>query len=151
MVVHASVPSERLLFPQIWAFTHINSRNRELLQFCVDGAFRTDWTLVFSIAPSHKTNPTAERVSPLEITYRLATPLDDLGLRVDTRIGPTEADPGHCCRSIRVEEMGQAVPGFVRAGRPRSRVVFVPIRVHSCPFVVHLDYRSACQEGAGLA
>ena len=30
------------------------------------------------------------------------------------------------CRSSRVEEMGEAVPGCVRAGRPRSRVGFIP-------------------------
>ena len=37
-------------------------------------------------------------------------------------MGPAEAEPWRCCRSIRVEEMGEAIPGFVRAGRPRSRV-----------------------------
>ena len=37
------------------------------------------------------------------------------------RIGPAEAEPWRRCRSIRVEEMGEAIPGFVRAGRPRSR------------------------------
>ena len=37
------------------------------------------------------------------------------------RMGPAEAEPWRRCRSIRVEEMGEAVPGFVRAGRPRSR------------------------------
>ena len=75
------------------------------------------------------------------------------------RMGPAEAEPWRRCRSIRVEEMGEAIPGFVRAGRPRSRgtfshdvvtptsqycrsiraplviegapSVFVPIRVHS--------------------
>ena len=38
------------------------------------------------------------------------------------RMAPAEAEPWRCCRSIRVEEMGEAIPGFVRAGRPRSRV-----------------------------
>ena len=36
--------------------------------------------------------------------------------------------PG-CCRtggSPRVEEMAEAAGGFVRAGRPRSRGVFIP-------------------------
>ncbi len=37
-------------------------------------------------------------------------------------MGPAEAEPWRCCRSIRVEEMGEAIPGFVRAGRPRSQV-----------------------------
>ena len=40
------------------------------------------------------------------------------------RMGPAEAEPWRRCRSIRVEEMGEAMPGFVRAGRPRSRVAF---------------------------
>ena len=37
------------------------------------------------------------------------------------RIGPAEAEPWRRCRSIRVEEMGEAAGRFVRAGRPRSR------------------------------
>ena len=37
------------------------------------------------------------------------------------RMGPAEEEPWRLCRSIRVEEMGEAVPGFLRAGRPRSR------------------------------
>ena len=40
------------------------------------------------------------------------------------RMGPAEAEPWRRCRSIRVEEMGEAIPGFVRAGRPRSRGPF---------------------------
>ena len=42
------------------------------------------------------------------------------------RMGPAEAEPWRRCRSIRVEEMGEAIPGFVRAGRPRSRGTFSP-------------------------
>ena len=41
-------------------------------------------------------------------------------------MGPAEAEPWRRCRSPQVEEMGEAVPGFVRAGRPRSRVGFIP-------------------------
>ena len=41
-------------------------------------------------------------------------------------MGPAEAESRRRCRSIRVEEMGEAVPGFVRAGRPRSRGGFIP-------------------------
>ena len=40
------------------------------------------------------------------------------------RLGPAEAEPWRRCRSIRVEEMGEAIPRFVRAGRPRSRGAF---------------------------
>ena len=42
------------------------------------------------------------------------------------RIGPVEAEPWRRRRLIPVEEMGEAVPGIVRAGRPRSRVGFAP-------------------------
>ena len=37
-------------------------------------------------------------------------------------MSPAEAEPWRRCRWIRVEEMGEAMPRFVRAGRPRSRV-----------------------------
>ena len=36
--------------------------------------------------------------------------------------GPAEAESWGRCRSIQVDEMGEAMPQFVRAGRPRSRV-----------------------------
>ena len=42
------------------------------------------------------------------------------------RRGPAEAEAGRRCRLIPVEEMGEAAGGFVRAGRPRSRVGFLP-------------------------
>ena len=44
------------------------------------------------------------------------------------RMGPAEAEPWRRCRSIRGEEMGEAMPRFVRAGRPRSRGGFLPRR-----------------------
>ena len=40
------------------------------------------------------------------------------------RMGPAEAE--RRCRLIPVEEMAEAAGGFVRAGRPRSRVGFLP-------------------------
>ena len=40
--------------------------------------------------------------------------------------GPAEAEAGRRCRLIPVEEMAEAAGGFVRAGRPRSRVGFLP-------------------------
>ena len=43
----------------------------------------------------------------------------------EKRMGPAEAEPWRLCRSSRVEEMGEAMPGCVRAGRPRSRVDFI--------------------------
>ena len=42
------------------------------------------------------------------------------------RMGPAEAEAGRRCRLIPVEEMAEAAGGFVRAGRPRSRVGFLP-------------------------
>ena len=42
------------------------------------------------------------------------------------RMGPAEAEAGRRCRLIPVEEMAEAAGGFVRAGRPRSWVGFLP-------------------------
>ena len=42
------------------------------------------------------------------------------------RMGPAEAEAGRRCRLIPVEEMAEAAGGLVRAGRPRSRVGFLP-------------------------
>ena len=39
----------------------------------------------------------------------------------NNRNGQAEGEPGRRCRSIQVEEMPEAVPVIVRAGRPRSR------------------------------
>ena len=44
------------------------------------------------------------------------------------RMGPAEAGAGRRCRLIPVEEMAEAAGGFVRAGRPRSRVGMLPLR-----------------------
>ena len=64
-------------------------------------------------------------------------------------MGPAEAEPWLRRRSTRMEQMGETVPGYVRAGRPRSRRasshdVVAPKEVHrsSCPFVVRLYWRS---------
>ena len=40
-------------------------------------------------------------------------------------MGLAEAEFWRRCRSIQVEEMAEAVPESVRAGRPRSRVGFI--------------------------
>ena len=39
----------------------------------------------------------------------------------NNRNGQAEGEPGRRCRSIQVEEMPEAVPVIVRAGRPRSQ------------------------------
>ena len=41
-------------------------------------------------------------------------------------MGSAEAESWRRCRSSRVVEMTEAVPGMVRAGRPRSRVAITP-------------------------
>ena len=41
-------------------------------------------------------------------------------------MGPAEAESWRRCRSTWVEELVEAVTGRVRAGRPRSRVGFIP-------------------------
>ena len=41
-------------------------------------------------------------------------------------MGPAEAEAGRRCRLIPVEEVAEAAGGFVRAGRPRSRVGLLP-------------------------
>ena len=40
-------------------------------------------------------------------------------------IGRAEEEPWRRSRSIQVEEMAKAVPGLVRAGRPRSREAII--------------------------
>ena len=42
------------------------------------------------------------------------------------RIGQAEGEPWRRSRLIQVGEMGEAVPGLVRAGRPRSREAIIP-------------------------
>ena len=41
-------------------------------------------------------------------------------------MGPAQAEPRRRCRSSQVETTAEAVPESVRAGRPRSRVDFIP-------------------------
>ena len=41
-------------------------------------------------------------------------------------MGSAEAESRRRCRSTWVEQMAEAVPGLVRAGRPRSREGFIP-------------------------
>ena len=42
------------------------------------------------------------------------------------RIGQVEGDPWRRSRLIQVGEMAEAVPGLVRAGRPRSQEAVIP-------------------------
>ena len=74
--------------------------------------------------------PTRERGRPARMLSR-CVPLSFLrcGSRPPCRRqrqGSAEAESRRRYRSSRVEEMAEAVPGLVRAGRPRSRVGFMP-------------------------
>ncbi len=62
-------------------------------------------------------------------------PLDGAELQCDAAgshpvgenpIGQAEGEPWRCSRLIQVGEMVEAVPGLVRAGRPRSQEAFIP-------------------------
>ena len=66
----------------------------------------------------------------------------------NNRNGQAEGEPGRRCRSIQVEEMPEAVPVIVRAGRPRSQEAFDHTldREHG----LHLATVSGKELGAGL-
>ena len=73
---------------------------------------------------------TRERGRPARM---LSVACCSVSLRCGTRppaggngMGLAEAESWRRCRSSRVEEMAEAVPRIVRAGRPRSRVGFIP-------------------------
>ncbi len=82
--------------------------------------------------PAHHRDSTPRERGRLARMLSLGLPLSFPAMRQPAppaggnRMGPAEAEPWRRCRSIRVEEMGEAIPGFVRAGRPRSRVAFSP-------------------------
>ena len=59
---------------------------------------------------------------PLSISATLQAATRSAG----NRNGQAEEDPLRRCRSIQVAEMAGAAGGIVRAGRPRSRVAFIP-------------------------
>ena len=47
-------------------------------------------------------------------------------LSAGTSIGQADAEPWRRSRLIQMGEMAEAVPGFVRAGRPRSQEAIIP-------------------------
>ena len=63
-----------------------------------------------------------------------------------------EAEPRRRCRSTRVEELAEAVPGRVRAGRPRSRgglhSWFVFVAVGPFPIWPHSKFDGAGESGS---
>ena len=66
------------------------------------------------------------RMLSLRLPLSFPAMLQPTALPAGTAWGPAEAEAGRRCRLIPVEEMAEAAGGFVRAGRPRSRVGFLP-------------------------
>ena len=92
-------------------------------------AFREVARRIPPTAPSGRHPPGARASRPHALPLRAAEfPCDAAAGHPagGNRIGPAEAEPWRRCRSTRVEEIVEAVPGIVRAGRPRSRVGFLP-------------------------
>ena len=80
--------------------------------------------------PAHHRDSTPRERGRLARMLSLGLPLSFPAMRQPAppaggnRMGPAEAEAGRRCRLIPVEEMAEAAGGFVRAGRPRSRVGF---------------------------
>ena len=92
-------------------------------------AFREFAHRIPPTTPSRRHHPGARASRPHSLPWVIAQfPCDAAPGHTagGNRMGPAEAEPWRRCRSIRVEEMGEAIPGFVRAGRPHSRGAFSP-------------------------
>ena len=90
-------------------------------------AFREVARRIPSTSPSGRHPPGARASRPHAVPSVAAQfPCDVAADRPagGNRMGPAEA--GRRCRLIPVEEVAEAARGFVRAGRPRSRVGFLP-------------------------
>ena len=59
--------------------------------------------------------------------------------------GPTEGEPWRRSRLMQVGEMAEAVPGLVRAGRPRSRETVIPWHRHSKGTKLQEHFGTACR------
>ncbi len=60
-------------------------------------------------------------------------------------IGQAEGEPWRRSRLIQVGEMAEAVPGLVRAGRPRSQQAFIPSHRHTKGTKLQMHYGAACR------
>ena len=92
-------------------------------------AFREVARRITPTSPSGRHHPGARASRPHAVPWVAAQfPCDVAADRPagGNRMGPAEAEAGRHCRLIPVEEMAEAAGGFVRAGRPRSRVGFLP-------------------------
>ena len=93
-------------------------------------AFREVARRIPSTSPSGRHPPPGARASRPHAVPSVAAqfPCDVAADRPagGNRMGPAEAEAGRRCRLIPVKEMAEAAGGFVRAGRPRSRVGFLP-------------------------
>ena len=92
-------------------------------------AFREVARRIPSTSPSGRHPPGARASRPHAVPWVAAQFPGDVAAdrpAGGNRMGPAEAEAGRRCRLIPVEEMAEAAGGFVRAGRPRSRVAFLP-------------------------
>ena len=81
-------------------------------------------------------------------------PLDGAELQCDAAgshpvganpIGQAEGEPWRRFRLIQVGEMAEAVPGLVRAGRPRSQQAFIPSHRHTKGTKLQMHCGAACR------
>ena len=63
----------------------------------------------------------------------------------DNPIGQTEGEPWRRSRLIQVGEMAEAVPGLVRAGRPRSQEAIIPSHRHTKGTKLQMHFSAACR------
>ena len=92
-------------------------------------AFREVARRITPTSPSGTTPPGARASRPHAVPSVAAQfPCDVAADRPagGNRMGPAEAEAGRRSRLIQVGEMAQPVPGFVRAGRPRSQEAIIP-------------------------
>ena len=66
------------------------------------------------------------RILSLWLPLSFSSMLQAATLSAGTASAKPKESHGVRCRLIQVAEMAEAVPGLVRAGRPRSREAFIP-------------------------
>ena len=84
------------------------------------------WRLGFCGSPPGRSDCPWERGRPARILFLLGVAEHQRDFAGShhvggNRNGQAEGEPGRRCRSIQVEELAEAVPCIVRAGRPRSQ------------------------------
>ena len=89
------------------------------------------WRLGFCGSPPGRSDCPWERGRPARILFLLGVAEHQRDFAGShhvggNRNGQAEGEPRRRCRSIQVEELAEAAPGFVRAGRPRSQEAIIP-------------------------